>query len=194
MGVSERGPIMSKTLRYRSKNFAIYSDVFRSDVTGAIEEIEFVDQPQVVIAVPVLSTGELLLVEQWRPLLNQTILECPGGKVEQGEAVDDAIRREMSEEVGLLPARVEYMGRFFSSVGNSTEAIHCVVASGMQETERSAADTKKMILRRFSEEELMERIQQGILPDGKSHIALAYYFATRRRSRGPRGSADARGL
>lgn len=169
---------MSRTLRYQSENFSVYSDVFRSDSTGATEEIEYIDQPQVVIAVPTLATGEVLLVEQWRPLLNRTILECPGGKIEDGEGVEEAIRREMSEEVGMVPAQVRRLGDFFSSVGSSTERIHCVVASEMRRTDRSAADARRMSLRRFTEEQLREMVRNGILADGKTYIALTFYFAS----------------
>lgn len=169
---------MTRARRYQSKNFTVYSDVFRSDATGATEEIEYIDQPQVVIAVPVLSTGEILLVEQWRPLLNQTILECPGGKMEEGESVEDTIRREMSEEVGMVPAHIRRMGEFYPSVGSSTERIHCVVATGMRSTDRSAADAYRMTLRRFTVAALTERVREGILVDGKTHIALSYYLTT----------------
>lgn len=168
---------MNKGLRYRSKNFAVYSAVFRSDPTGAREEMEYIEQPPVAIAVPLLPSGQILLVEQWRPLLNQTMLECPGGKLEPGESIQDAIRRELSEEVGMVPDRIEPLGAFYTSVGASTERIHCVIASQMRNTTRSAADTKRMSLRYFQPAELHTLLQRGILPDGKTNIALNHFFA-----------------
>src|SRR5690606_22976074 len=151
--------------------------VFRSDTTGARQEIEYIEQPPVVIAVPLLHTGQILLVEQWRPLLNRAILECPGGKLEPGESVEDAIRREMAEEVGLFPDRIERLGDFYTSVGSSTERIHCVIASQMRDTDRSAADTRRMSLRCFEPAALRALLRRGILPDGKTNIALNHFFA-----------------
>src|SRR5690606_6357665 len=168
---------------------AVCSAVFRSDATGARQEMEYVKQPPVVIAVPLLRTGQILLVEQWRPLLNRAVLECPGGKLEPGESVEDAIRREMSEEVGLVPARIERLGDFYTSVGSSTERIHCVIASQMRDTDRSAADTRRMSLRCFEPAALRSLVQREILPDGKAHIALGHFFARSNTPDRPDGSS-----
>ncbi|MGW2082483.1 NUDIX hydrolase [Streptomyces sp. NPDC001939] len=171
---------MNREKIHQAKNFALYSGVFSTPESGEIRKISYIDQPGVAIAVPILQDGSIMLVEQWRPLAGQTLLECPGGKVETGETLEMGLRRELSEEVGLCPATLHPLGHFYSSVGASTERIHCFVAADFSPAARSAKDKERIILKKFKETELLDIVRNTILPDGKTQIALTSYFASKR--------------
>ncbi|MET7284846.1 NUDIX hydrolase [Streptomyces sp. NPDC005573] len=166
---------MSKELIHRAKNFTLYSENF-STPTGEERHISFIEQPAVAIAVPILGDGKVMLTEQWRPLVGETLLECPGGKVELGETPEEGLRRELSEEVGLSPRTIRSLGHFYSSVGASTERICCFVASDFDPAVRSTKDKKRIALKEFDQEELCAIVRNSIMPDGKTQIALTAYF------------------
>ncbi len=82
----------------------------------------------VIVAV---DDGHILLVEQYRVPLGSLCLELPAGLVgdlEDGETVEASAARELEEETGYRPARIEVIGDFASSPGMVSETFTLVRA------------------------------------------------------------------
>lgn len=85
----------------------------------------------VIVAV---DDGHLLLVEQMRIPIGRRCLELPAGLVGDdvaGEAVEIAAARELEEECGYRPERIDVLGDFQSSPGMTSEDFTLVRASGL---------------------------------------------------------------
>lgn len=72
------------------------------------------------------AADAVALIEQFRlPALAAglapVMTECPAGLLEIGEDPDEAARRELQEETGLLPDRFEPIGRFMLMQGGCDE-------------------------------------------------------------------------
>ena len=50
------------------------------------------------------------------------------GMIDDGESSFDAILREIKEEIGVEPIRLQYLGKGFTSVGGTTEISHMYYA------------------------------------------------------------------
>lgn len=75
--------------------------------------------------------GHLILVDQYRVPLGRKSLELPAGLIgdeTQGEALETAATRELEEETGYRPARIEVLGDFCSSPGMVSEGFTLVRA------------------------------------------------------------------
>ena len=59
------------------------------------------DGPGEVVAAALFRNGRLLLAQRTGPAELAGLWELPGGKVEPGETVEDALRRELREELGV---------------------------------------------------------------------------------------------
>jgi ADP-ribose pyrophosphatase len=85
----------------------------------------------VIVAV---DDGDVLLVEQFRMPLGRRCLELPAGLVGDeaaGEQVEAAAARELEEETGYRPERIETLGEFASSPGMVSETFTLVRAVGL---------------------------------------------------------------
>lgn len=73
------------------------------------------------------------LIEQFRlPVLaaglKPVTVECPAGLVETGEDPEHTARREVEEEAGLRPERMERIGKFMLMQGGCDEVMHYFAA------------------------------------------------------------------
>lgn len=165
-----------KKLLFEGKNFRLMRQRFTSATAGVEKTIEYLEQPEVVIAVPELPNGELILVEHIRPILATTLLECPGGKVDPGEDLEGCIIRELQEEIGYTSAKVDYLSYFYTSVGSSTEKIHAFIARELIPHARKAEDVKRMKVKILPPELVWNLLRNNELHDGKTEIALHKFF------------------
>ena len=80
---------------------------------GSEASREVVEHKPAVVAVPVDSENNVILVRQYRHAVGQTLLETPAGTVEESETPDEAVQREIQEEIGLMQwLKIEGIGVF----------------------------------------------------------------------------------
>lgn len=66
--------------------------------------------PREVVAGAIVRNGRLLLAQRVSPPEFAGLWELPGGKVEPGEKPEDALQRELAEELGVAVATGERIG------------------------------------------------------------------------------------
>lgn len=80
----------------------------------------------VILAIEEAADGRhVLLVDQFRVPLGRRCIELPAGLVgdhDEGEEAALAATRELEEETGYLPGRMEALGEFYSSPGMVSES------------------------------------------------------------------------
>jgi len=74
------------------------------------------------------SGGRLLLVRQYRPVVGRETIELPSGHVDAGESPQDAARRELLEETGMVAKEMELLGVLVPDVGRLTNRMWCYFA------------------------------------------------------------------
>ena len=100
---------------------------------------EYVRRARGIRAVVILAEtdgGDILLVEQHRVPIGRRCLELPAGLIGDEDGGDDdtpeaAAVRELIEETGYRPERIERLGDFYSSPGMVAEGFTLVRASGL---------------------------------------------------------------
>jgi ADP-ribose pyrophosphatase len=144
---------------------------------------EVVEHSDCVAVVVLDEQGNVLLVRQFRHPVGKSLLEIPAGGIDLGEEPVDSVRRELQEEIGYFPHKIEELGGFYSVPGYGTEYLHCFVATDLAPSRLVAEDTDDIELVRVSAEEIPRLITSGEICDAKSIAALFTFLFTRRNWR-----------
>ena len=136
---------------------------------------EIVEHKDCVAVVAVDADDNVLLVKQFRQPVEKELLEIPAGGIEEGEDPVDTVRREMREETGYLPRKVEALGGFYSAPGFCTEYLHLYLATELTPSQLFAEDTEGIKLVRVPVSQIPALITSGRICDAKSIAGLLTY-------------------
>ena len=140
---------------------------------------EVVEHSDCVAVVALDEQGNILLVRQFRHAVDRFLLEIPAGGIDLGEEPIDSVRRELQEEIGYFPRKIDKLGGFYSTPGYGTEYLHCFVATDLVPARLVAEDTDNIELVRVSPEEIPRLIASGEICDAKSIAALLMFLFIR---------------
>jgi ADP-ribose pyrophosphatase len=141
---------------------------------------EVVEHQECVAVVAVDDKDNVLLVKQYRKPVDKELLEIPAGGIDPGETPEECVRREMREETGFLPQRVERLGGFYSAPGYSTEYLYLYLATDLVHSPLQAEDSESISLVRKPLKDIPQLIASGAIVDAKSIAGLLLYLKHRR--------------
>lgn len=133
------------------------------------EIVEHVD----CVAVVVLDEKDnVVMVRQFREAAGETLLEIPAGGIDPGEEPSDAVRRELQEEIGFLPLKIDKIGGFYSTPGYCTEYLYLYLARDLKPGHLVAEDTESIEVVKVPLSKIPELIISGEIRDAKSIAGL----------------------
>jgi ADP-ribose pyrophosphatase len=137
---------------------------------------EIVEHSDCVAVVVIDDQDNVLLVRQFRHAVGKFLLETPAGGIDPGEEPIDCVRRELQEEIGYLPRRIDKLGGFYAIPGYGTEYLHCYVATDLVPSRLVAEDTEGIELIPVPPDQIPQLIASGEICDAKSIAALLMFF------------------
>ena len=141
---------------------------------------EIVEHRGVVVIVAVDASDNVLLVNQFRQPLGKELLELPAGGIDGEETPEEAVRRELQEETGYLPKKIERLSGFYSAPGFCTEYMHLYLATDLAPSQLYAEDTETIRLERLPISKIPELVTSGRLCDAKSIAGLLTFLEYRK--------------
>ena len=147
--------------------------------SGQVTTREIVEHKDCIAVVVVDGADNIVMVKQFRTPVNRVLLEIPAGGVEDGEDPEDCVRRELQEEIGYLPGKIERLGGFYAAPGYCSEYLHVFLATDLSESRLIAEDTDEIEVVRVPLPEVLKMIDSGEICDAKSIAGLLKYLGSR---------------
>lgn len=169
--------LISSETAYAGRLFNVSLDRIEMD-GGVVALRETIRHPGAVCMVPVTAKGNLLFVTQYRHAAGRRLVELPAGTLEPGEEPLAAVSRELQEEVGQRPGRIEPLGGFFVAPGYTTEYIHLYVCSELEPSRLDGDEDEDIEVEERTPGEALAAIEAGEICDAKSVIGVLRWLRT----------------
>ena len=142
---------------------------------GRLYERGVIDHPGAVVLVPLLPGDDgpqVLMLRQYRPALERTILELPAGTREPDEPWLTCAEREWREETGQRAASFVSLGEVWSAPGLTNERMALFLAEGLSADPLPMDVDEEIAVEAQPLAELAAMALDGRLDDAKSVVAL----------------------
>lgn len=168
--------IVKDKLLCRGRRIRLYNRVIK--VGERTFDTDLVSFGESVVIVPVKSNDEIILLRQYRSSINRWILELPAGRIDEGEDVMEAANRELIEETGYKPLKLNYIGSFYVSPGYSDEYMHLVVAKELKYVGAKPEEDEIIRTTTVEIDKVLDKLYNEII-DGKTIIGILTYLLKR---------------
>jgi ADP-ribose pyrophosphatase len=174
------------------RDYLRYRPILKDPDGNPVEETrDIVMAGKVVAVMPVdPQRGEIVFVRQFRlsaHLANGKgdLVEIVAGRVDAGETVIEAARRECGEEIGVLPGRLVEITTYLTTPGLTDEEVTvyatAIDASTVREGAHTSPDGERLAIFRVPIDAALAALEQGTMRGSPVIIALQWLALNRGR-------------
>ena len=149
--------------------------------SGNEHDIDVVEHNGGVTLFAIDNDGMLLLVRQYRHATGEIMLELPAGTIDGDEPPEQCAVRELQEETGYKPGKIEKLGGFWTAPGYCNEYLHVYLCTELTEG-RLQGDEEAIDVERVSIQEALQMVADGRIEDAKTNGALLFYIQRQRQA------------
>ncbi len=149
--------------------------VSRRLADGTLHRREIVEHPGAVVILPLLADGRVCLIRNYRMTVGETLWELPAGTLDSGEDPAETAHRELIEETGYRPGRMEKLLEFYTSPGVMTERMHLFLATDLTAGPADLEPEEEIETHLMSWDDALRLVDSGQMRDAKSLVALLMY-------------------
>lgn len=138
----------------------------------SVADLEIIHHPGGAAILAIDAQQRVCLLYQYRHAAGGWLWELPAGKIDNREPHLQTAQRELQEEAGCHANQWQYLGRYFSSPGVFTEAIHLYLATDLQLTHSQPEEHEVFRVEWRPWDEVLAMAQRNEIIDGKTLVAL----------------------
>jgi ADP-ribose pyrophosphatase len=143
---------------------------------------EHIKHPGAVIMIPLFPNGDTMLIRQFRYPVGKIFIELPAGKLDGAEPPEQAVQRELAEEIGYTSGKVTRLAEFYPCIGYSNEKMWLFAAEDLKEAAAVMDHDEFIEPLRLPFREAVAMTQRGEIDDMKTiaGILIGQEFLARR--------------
>jgi len=169
---------MKKKKIYDGKILAL--NLYEVKVRGRKVRREIVEHRGAAAMLGIDKDNRVILVKQYR-FPHGYFLEIPAGTLEKGEKPRSCAIREFQEETGYKAKKMTRFLTYYPSVGYSTEAIHCFLATGLKRVSGLKLESDEVMkVVKIDLKKLLNKIKAGKIKDSKTICAVLTFAAKKK--------------
>ncbi|MDD5940221.1 MAG: NUDIX hydrolase [Lachnospiraceae bacterium] len=183
---------LGRRLVFKGEIVDLYKDLVELP-DGARQEWDFVCHKNGggAAIVPVLPDGRILLIRQYRPAVDKTLIELPaGGRDGKSEDTVVTARRELLEETGYTASQFIRIAHLLTAPAYCNEFTDVYLAENIEKVQGQHLDEAEEIrLFTLTPEEAAGKVFSGEITDAKTAAGITAYLAwkAQRREIGQQG-------
>jgi ADP-ribose pyrophosphatase len=139
---------------------------------GGEVELEIIRHPGAAAVVPLLDSGEVLLLRQYRHATGGWLVEIPAGTLLPGETPEACAARELEEETGWRAGALRPLGPIWTTPGFTDERIWLYLATGLTAGRQKLDQDELLTVQRVPLAAAVAMAANGEIVDGKSVAGL----------------------
>jgi ADP-ribose pyrophosphatase len=124
------------------------------------------------VAIVCVHDGDVWFVRQYRHAPEAMLLEIPAGTLREDEDPAVCAARELVEEIGLRPRRLEHLISYYTTPGITNERMHIYFTNDAEPAPVAREPGEVIEIERRPAAELRALIDSGEIADAKSLIGL----------------------
>jgi ADP-ribose pyrophosphatase len=139
---------------------------------GFLARLEVVEHAGAALIVPFVSPDKIIILRQFRPVINSYLYELPAGTLNKGESAIACARREIIEETGFSAKKFSRLGEIYPVPGYSTEKIEIFKAERLNKQAAAAEKDEVIQVKVVTRSRIRDLFKKRKIKDAKTICAL----------------------
>ncbi|MFA6216844.1 MAG: NUDIX hydrolase [Candidatus Omnitrophota bacterium] len=140
---------------------------------GRVVYLDTIRHPGAALVIPLVSENKVVLLKQFRAVINTYLYELPAGTLNKGESPLACAKREIIEETGYAAARLTRVGVIYPVPGYSTEKITIFKAQELKKQKQCCEGDEIIEASVVTKQAVRQLFRAGKITDAKTISAFA---------------------